>query len=109
MLGSYIRTLYQRILSESYELAFGEIAKVLADGGNCLDCGANTGRCFDIVNRSVNLILRQFHSMAGFSEAQGYGFLLYPYPLPTFMRPVLERIDLYHCHQMVFTAKKPSR
>jgi ubiquinone/menaquinone biosynthesis C-methylase UbiE len=49
-------------------------------------------------------VLRQYLSMIGFSEVQGYGFGLYPFPL--FMQPVLERIDPYHCHQMVFVARK---
>jgi len=38
------------------------------------------------------------------SFVQGYGFGLYPFP--GFMQPMLERIDPYHCHQMVFIARK---
>lgn len=49
-------------------------------------------------------VLRQYLTMVGFSEVQGYGFGLYPFP--TFMQPVLEKIDPYHCHQMVFVARK---
>jgi ubiquinone/menaquinone biosynthesis C-methylase UbiE len=49
-------------------------------------------------------VLRQYLSMIGFSEVQGYGFGLYPFP--TFMQPVLEKFDPYHCHQMVFGARK---
>jgi len=49
-------------------------------------------------------VLRQYLSMIGFLEVQGYGFGLYPFP--SFMQPVLERIDPYHCHQLVFMARK---
>jgi len=49
-------------------------------------------------------VLRQYLATIGFSDVQGYGFGLYPFP--AFMQPVLERIDPYHCHQMVFVASK---
>jgi SAM-dependent methyltransferase len=49
-------------------------------------------------------VLRKYLAMIGFSEIHGYGFGLYPFP--GFMQPVLEKIDPYHCHQMVFIAKK---
>jgi len=49
-------------------------------------------------------VLRKYLAMIGFSEVRGYGFGLYPFP--NFMQPVLEKIDPYHCHQMVFIAKK---
>jgi hypothetical protein len=52
-------------------------------------------------------VLRQYLSMIGFSEVRGCGFGLYPFP--KVMQPVPEKIDPYHCHQMVFTAKKPFR
>ena len=49
-------------------------------------------------------VLKKYLKMIGFSEVTGYGFGLYPFP--NFMQPVLEKIDPYHCHQMVFIAKK---
>jgi SAM-dependent methyltransferase len=49
-------------------------------------------------------VLRSYLHMVGFSRVEGYGFGLYPFP--NFMQPALERIDPYHCHQMVFIAKK---
>ena len=49
-------------------------------------------------------ILQKYLRMIGFSTVIGHGFGLYPFP--TFMQPFLERIDPYHCHQMVFVAKK---
>jgi hypothetical protein len=52
-------------------------------------------------------VLRNYLRFIGFSDVVGRCFGLYPFP--NFMQPVLERIDPYHCHQMVFTAKKPSR
>jgi hypothetical protein len=42
--------------------------------------------------------------MLGFEDVRGYGFGLYPFP--NFLQPVLEKIDPYHCHQMVFMARK---
>jgi SAM-dependent methyltransferase len=49
-------------------------------------------------------VLADFLSMAGFSSVNGRGFGLYPFP--NFVQPVLERIDPFHCHQMVFIARK---
>lgn len=49
-------------------------------------------------------VLRKYLRMLGFSDVQGYGFGLYPFP--NFMQPVLEKLDPYHCHQMVFVARK---
>ncbi len=49
-------------------------------------------------------VLRRYLALIGFSDVQGYGFGLYPFP--RFMQPLLERIDPYHCHQMVFIARK---
>jgi len=49
-------------------------------------------------------VLRQYLAMIGFSIVQGHGFGLYPFP--ELMQPVVERIDPYHCHQMVFVARK---
>lgn len=50
------------------------------------------------------LVLLSYFRMLGFSEVKGYGFGLYPFP--NFMQPLLERIDPYHCHQMVIVARK---
>ncbi len=44
-------------------------------------------------------VLRSYLQMLGFKEIKGYGFGLYPFP--NFMQPALERIDPYHCHQMI--------
>lgn len=49
-------------------------------------------------------VLRQYLRMIGFSTVQGHGFGLYPFPI--FTQPALERLDPYHCHQMVFVATK---
>jgi SAM-dependent methyltransferase len=51
------------------------------------------------------LALRRYLGMAGFEvrAARGFGY----YPLPRFMQPWFERIDPYHCHQMVFVCEKP--
>lgn len=49
-------------------------------------------------------ILRKYLRMIGFSSVTGYGFGFYPFP--NVMQPLLERLDPYHCHQMVFVATK---
>ncbi len=49
-------------------------------------------------------VLRDYLTMLGFSEVRGYGFGLYPFP--NALQPLLERLDPYHCHQMVFVARK---
>lgn len=49
-------------------------------------------------------VLRRYLQMIGFSDVTGRGFGLYPFP--RFAQPYLERLDPYHCHQMVFVATK---
>jgi SAM-dependent methyltransferase len=49
-------------------------------------------------------VLRRYLRQIGFSDVTGRGFGLYPFP--EFTQPLLERIDPYHCHQMVFAARK---
>lgn len=49
-------------------------------------------------------VLRKYLRLAGFSEVRGFGFGLYPFP--NAWQPVLEKIDPYHCHQMVMVAEK---
>ncbi len=49
-------------------------------------------------------VLKSYLVMLGFEEVKGYGFGLYPFP--NFMQSFLEGIDRYHCHQMVFIARK---
>jgi len=49
-------------------------------------------------------VLKKYLEMAGFTKVKGYGFGLYPFP--NFTQPLLEKIDPYHCHQMVFIAEK---
>ena len=48
--------------------------------------------------------LKSYLQLAGFKDIEGYGYGLYPFP--NFLQPALEKIDPYHCHQMVFVAKK---
>jgi SAM-dependent methyltransferase len=50
------------------------------------------------------LVLRKYLTALGFEieHAKGYGI----YPFPNFMQPLLERIDPYHCHQMVMVCRK---
>ena len=52
-------------------------------------------------------VLKKYLNFLGFDPVAGYGFGLYPFP--NFIQPVLEKIDPYHCHQMVFTAIRGSR
>ena len=50
------------------------------------------------------LVLRRYLRMLGFSSVRGQGFGLYPFP--NVMQPMLEKLDPWHCHQMVFVAVK---
>jgi predicted SAM-dependent methyltransferase len=50
------------------------------------------------------LVLKKYLQIIGFFNVKGYGFGLYP--LPNIMQPLAEKIDPYHCHQMVFIAYK---
>jgi 2-polyprenyl-3-methyl-5-hydroxy-6-metoxy-1,4-benzoquinol methylase len=49
-------------------------------------------------------VLKTYLVSLGFRQVEGYGFGLYPFP--NFMQPAFEKIDPYHCHQMVFMARK---
>jgi SAM-dependent methyltransferase len=49
-------------------------------------------------------VLQSYLEMLEFRQIAGYGFGLYPFP--NFMQPALEKIDPYHCHQMVFVVRK---
>lgn len=49
-------------------------------------------------------ILELYLRKLGFKEVKGRAFGLYPFP--SLAQPVLEKIDPWHCHQMVFIAKK---
>lgn len=49
-------------------------------------------------------VLKSYLHMLGFADVQGRGFGLYPFP--NFMQRPLEALDPYHCHQMVFIARK---
>jgi len=50
------------------------------------------------------LVLRRYLRMLDFHDVRGRGFGVYPFP--NVMQPVLEKLDPYHCHQMVFVAIK---
>lgn len=51
------------------------------------------------------IALRRHLAQAGFlvEQARGFGY----YPLPQWLQPFFERLDPYHCHQMVFVCRKP--
>jgi SAM-dependent methyltransferase len=49
-------------------------------------------------------VLKSYLLMLGFKEVNGFGYGLYPFP--NFMQSFLEKVDPYHCHQMVFIARK---
>lgn len=55
MRNSYLENLYKRTMEESYSLAASEISSALADGGTCLDCGANTGGWFQKLSVGIGL------------------------------------------------------
>jgi SAM-dependent methyltransferase len=50
------------------------------------------------------LALRRYLQMLGFRDVVGKGFGVYPFP--NAVQPLVERLDPYHAHQMVFVARK---
>ncbi|PIE44476.1 MAG: hypothetical protein CSA50_00535 [Gammaproteobacteria bacterium] len=76
---------------------------VLSDNASIRDIESDTPVHRHLVVFSYR-VLHRYLQMIGFREIQGYGFGLYPFP--NFMQPWLEKIDPYHCHQMVFVATK---
>ena len=48
--------------------------------------------------------LHKYLQMVGFLNIYGEGYGLYPFP--KFSQPILEKVDPYHCHQMVFIVTK---
>jgi hypothetical protein len=45
--------------------------------------------------------LDKYLSLLGFQTVRGHAFGLYPFP--DFMQPLMEKVDPYHCHQMVLS------
>jgi 2-polyprenyl-3-methyl-5-hydroxy-6-metoxy-1,4-benzoquinol methylase len=79
-----------------------EVFKVSADSLNP-DTEIDTPSHRHLVVFSYRVLL-QYLKMIGFSKIAGQGFGLYPFP--SFLQPALEKIDPYHCHQMVIVAEK---
>ena len=50
------------------------------------------------------LALQRYLRMLGFRDVAGSGFGVYPFP--NAVQPLVERLDPYHAHQMVFVARK---
>ena len=49
-------------------------------------------------------VLRSYLKTLGFKRVAGKAYGVYPFP--KFMQPLLEKIDPWHCHQMVFNCQK---
>ncbi|MCF8069594.1 MAG: class I SAM-dependent methyltransferase [Desulfobacterales bacterium] len=69
----------------------------------CSDLESDTPVHRHLVVFSYRVLHSYLHQL-GFVGIRGYGFGLYPFP--NFIQPILERIDPYHCHQMVFAVSK---
>lgn len=63
MIENYFKTLYQRTMREAYNLASNEIIRSLQDGGECLDCGANTGGWFNNLSNEIALSKKQYYGI----------------------------------------------
>lgn len=83
-------------------LKTGEIFKVSSEGPK-FDTEDDTPVHRHLVVFSFR-VLQNYLRMIGFSSITGRGFGLYPFP--NFMQPLIERLDPFHCHQMVFAATK---
>lgn len=79
-----------------------EIFKVSSEDHNT-DAESDTAAHRHLVIFSFK-VLKRYLSEIGFKDIQGFGFGLYPFP--NFSQKILESLDPYHCHQMVFVAKK---
>ena len=88
---------------DSLQLLQSEAPVQVSDIGTLQDVESDTPVHRHLVVFSY-LALTRYLRMIGFKNVRGHGFGLYPFP--NFMQPVLERIDPYHCHQMVFVANK---
>ena len=55
MLHAYFKNLYRRTMNEAYSLAFDRVAATLREGGQVLDCGANTGGSLSRLQSMVDL------------------------------------------------------
>jgi len=49
-------------------------------------------------------VLRSYLKTLGFKHVAGKAYGVYPFP--KFMQPLLEKIDPWHCHQMLFNCQK---
>jgi SAM-dependent methyltransferase len=49
-------------------------------------------------------VLRYYLKSLGFEQVIGKAFGIYPFP--KFMQPILEKLDPWHCHQLLFKCRK---
>jgi len=49
-------------------------------------------------------VLRSYLKTLGFKRVAGKAYGVYPFP--KIMQPLLEKIDPWHCHQMLFNCQK---
>ncbi len=63
MLEKYFKSLYQRTMQEAYRRAHDEIVNALQDGGACLDCGAHSGRTYDLLNKRIGLDKQRYNGI----------------------------------------------
>lgn len=73
MLANYFKRLYTRTMAESYGLAFREAQRVLASGGECLDCGADSGGVFRRLNADFGMEAHRYHGIEWNREAAAAG------------------------------------
>lgn len=88
---------------DSDRLIHSEELFTVGQGSGYIDTEADTPVHRHLVVFSF-LVMRRYLNQLGFSEVNGRGFGLYPFP--NFAQPLLEKIDPFHCHQMVFVARK---
>jgi ubiquinone/menaquinone biosynthesis C-methylase UbiE len=62
-LKNYFKSLYFRTMNEAYSLASDNIITSLKEGGNCLDCGANTGYWFEKLASEIGLTKERYYGI----------------------------------------------
>jgi SAM-dependent methyltransferase len=63
MVNQYFKSLYERTMAEAYSLATDNIISSLKEGGDCLDCGANSGYWYETLTSEIGLTKEQYYGI----------------------------------------------
>lgn len=63
MINAYFTSLYRRTMRVAYATAIKEVGLTLANGGRCLDCGAQAGQTYDVLCREIPLSSQRYFGL----------------------------------------------